>query len=165
MAGRVADIHYLIPKYRLQIHAEHFQKVNHNLLGIQNATIKEIPKIIVDQNYKLRFDTNSNGSLVKNEIIHRKFIPINESIFSIQTKLGNITSLENKEILNDNKFSLGGSWLRGFDIYGAGPRNSYTSYQGGNNIIVTKFDYDRPINKISDKNEPIIYLSPKEFIK
>ena len=94
--------------------------------------------------------TNSNGSLVKNEIIHRKFIPINESIFSIQTKLGNITSLENKEILNDNKFSLGGSWLRGFDIYGAGPRNSYTSYQGGNNIIVTKLDYDRPINKISD---------------
>ena len=94
--------------------------------------------------------TNSNGSLVKNEIVHRKFIPIDDSIFSIQTKLGNITSLENKEILNDNKFSLGGSWLRGFDIYGAGPRNSYTSYQGGNNIIVTKFDYDRPINKISD---------------
>tara|TARA_B100002051_G_scaffold118431_1_gene112675 strand:- start:797 stop:3058 length:2262 start_codon:yes stop_codon:yes gene_type:complete len=94
--------------------------------------------------------TNSNGSLVKNEIVHRKFIPIKESIFSIQTKLGNITSLENKEILNDNKFSLGGSWLRGFDSYGAGPRNSYTSYQGGNNIIVTKFDYDRPINKISD---------------
>tara|TARA_Y100001936_G_scaffold243047_1_gene281310 strand:+ start:70 stop:2331 length:2262 start_codon:yes stop_codon:yes gene_type:complete len=94
--------------------------------------------------------TNSNGSLIKNEIIHRKFIPIDESIFSIQTKLGNITSLENKEILNDNKFSLGGSWLRGFDSYGAGPRNSYTSYQGGNNIIVTKFDYDRPINKISD---------------
>ena len=29
----------------------------------QNATTKEIPKIIVDQNYKIRFDTNSNGSL------------------------------------------------------------------------------------------------------
>ena len=94
--------------------------------------------------------TNSNGSLIKNEIVHRKFIPLDESIFSIQTKLGNITSLEDKEILNDNKFSLGGSWLRGFDTYGAGPRNSYTSYQGGNNIVVTKFDYDRPINKISD---------------
>ena len=94
--------------------------------------------------------TNSNGSLIKNEITHRKFIPINESIFSIQTRLGNISSLENKEILNDNKFSLGGSWLRGFDSYGAGPRNSYTSYQGGNNLIVTKLDFDRPINKISD---------------
>ena len=103
-------------------------------------------------NYKntLSPSTNSNGSLIKNEIVHRKFIPIDDSIFSIQTKLGNITSLENKEILNDNKFALGGSWLRGFDIYGVGPRNSYTSYQGGNNVIVTKFDFDRPINKISD---------------
>ena len=34
LAGRVADIHYLIPKYKLQIHAEHFQKVSHNLLGV-----------------------------------------------------------------------------------------------------------------------------------
>ena len=31
LAGRVADIHYLIPKYKLQIHSEHFQKVSHNL--------------------------------------------------------------------------------------------------------------------------------------
>ena len=29
----------------------------------QNATNKEIPKIVVNQNYKIRFDTNSNGSL------------------------------------------------------------------------------------------------------
>ena len=33
LAGRVADIHYLIPKYKLQIHAEHFQKINHHLYG------------------------------------------------------------------------------------------------------------------------------------
>ena len=33
LAGRVADIHYLIPKYKLQIHAEHFQKVSHNLFS------------------------------------------------------------------------------------------------------------------------------------
>ena len=37
LAGRVADIHYLIPKYKLQIHAEHFQKVTHNLLGIKGS--------------------------------------------------------------------------------------------------------------------------------
>ena len=35
LVGRVADIHYLIPKYKLQIHAEHFHKVTHNLLGIK----------------------------------------------------------------------------------------------------------------------------------
>ena len=29
----------------------------------QNAENKEIPKIVINQNYKIRFDTNSNGSL------------------------------------------------------------------------------------------------------
>jgi len=42
LAGRVADIHYLIPKYKLQIHAEHFQVVTHNLLGIKGTKIKNI---------------------------------------------------------------------------------------------------------------------------
>ena len=42
LAGRVADIHYLIPKYKLQIHAEHFQKVTHNLLGIRGSKLKDI---------------------------------------------------------------------------------------------------------------------------
>ena len=45
LAGRVADIHYLIPKYRLQIHAEHFQKVTHNLLGIKGSKIKDIKTV------------------------------------------------------------------------------------------------------------------------
>jgi len=45
LAGRVADIHYLIPKYKLQIHAEHFQKVSHNLLGIKGAEIKDIKTV------------------------------------------------------------------------------------------------------------------------
>ena len=42
LVGRVADIHYLIPKYKLQIHAEHFQKVTHNLLGIKGTKIENI---------------------------------------------------------------------------------------------------------------------------
>ena len=29
----------------------------------QNAVNKEIPKIVINQNYKIRFDTNSNGAL------------------------------------------------------------------------------------------------------
>ena len=45
LAGRVADIHYLIPKYKLQIHAEHFQKVNHNLLGIKGSKLKDIKTV------------------------------------------------------------------------------------------------------------------------
>ena len=45
LAGRVADIHYLIPKYKLQIHAEHFQKVSHNLLAVKGAKIKDIKTV------------------------------------------------------------------------------------------------------------------------
>ena len=46
LAGRVADIHYLIPRYKLQIHSEHFQKVSHNLLGIKGSKIKDIKTVM-----------------------------------------------------------------------------------------------------------------------
>jgi len=42
LAGRVADIHYLFPKYKLQIHGEYFLPVEHNLLGKLDATIEDI---------------------------------------------------------------------------------------------------------------------------
>ena len=42
LAGRVADIHYLLPKYKLQIYAEHFQIVEHNLLVKNDAELKDI---------------------------------------------------------------------------------------------------------------------------
>jgi|TARA_B110000438_G_scaffold130183_1_gene126390 prephenate dehydratase len=45
LAGRVADIHYLIPKYKLQIHSEHFHKVTHNLLGIKGSNLKDIKTV------------------------------------------------------------------------------------------------------------------------
>tara|TARA_B100000686_G_scaffold337510_1_gene408738 strand:+ start:758 stop:1606 length:849 start_codon:yes stop_codon:yes gene_type:complete len=45
LAGRVADIHYLIPKYKLQIHAEHFQKVTHNLVGVKGSKIENIKTV------------------------------------------------------------------------------------------------------------------------
>jgi len=42
LAGRVADIHYLLPKYKLQIYGEHFQKVEHCLLSKQEVALKDI---------------------------------------------------------------------------------------------------------------------------
>ena len=42
LAGRVADIHYLLPKYKLQIHGEFFLNVEHNLLSKPEAEIKDI---------------------------------------------------------------------------------------------------------------------------
>ena len=75
LAGRVADIHYLIPKYKLQIHSEHFQKVSHNLLGVKGAKIKDIKtvrshsqaidqcrKIISNNNFKTIISADTAGS-------------------------------------------------------------------------------------------------------
>jgi len=45
LVGRVADIHYLIPKYKLQIHAEHFQKINHHLLALKDSNMKDIKTV------------------------------------------------------------------------------------------------------------------------
>ena len=42
LAGRVADIHYLLPKYKIQIHGEYFLNVEHNLLCKPEATINDI---------------------------------------------------------------------------------------------------------------------------
>ena len=42
LAGRVADIHYLLPKYKLQIHGEYFLNVEHNLLCKPEAKIEDI---------------------------------------------------------------------------------------------------------------------------
>ena len=68
----------------------------------------------------------------------------------MQAKFGNIISLSNNDILTYDKFALGGRWLRGFDSYGAGPRNSRTSYVGGNNLAVTKLDYSYELTKNSN---------------
>ena len=75
LAGRVADIHYLLPKYKLQIHAEHFQKVEHNLLAKENTKLEEIryvrshsqaigqcQKIIMEQKYKTIISADTAGS-------------------------------------------------------------------------------------------------------
>ena len=42
LAGRVADIHYLLPKYKLQIHGEYFLNVEHNLLCKLEAKLQDI---------------------------------------------------------------------------------------------------------------------------
>ncbi len=44
-AGRVADIHHLLPESGLHIIAEHFQKVDHQLLALKGATMGEIQEV------------------------------------------------------------------------------------------------------------------------
>ena len=75
LAGRVADIHYLLPKYKLQIHGEYFLPVEHNLLGKDNASIEDIKyvrshaqaisqcqKIINEKNFKPIISVDTAGS-------------------------------------------------------------------------------------------------------
>ena len=72
LAGRVADIHYLLPKYKLQIHGEYFLPVEHNLLGRSEATIEDIKFV--------RSHAQAIGQC-QNIITKRKF----KSIISVDT--------------------------------------------------------------------------------
>jgi len=45
VAGRVADIHHLLPDSGLNIIGEHFQSVNHHLLGTKGATLDEVTHV------------------------------------------------------------------------------------------------------------------------
>ena len=105
-------------------------------------------------NYIETPSSSANG-FIRNIITGKKYYSMNKNVFSAQGKLGNIFTLNDTEILLDNKFSLGGRWLRGFDAYGAGPRNSRTSYVGGNNLLALKLDFSKPIS-LNEQN-PIYF--------
>ena len=45
IAGRVADIHHLLPQSGLHVIAEHFQGVNHHLLAQRGATLEGITQV------------------------------------------------------------------------------------------------------------------------
>ncbi|NQW10341.1 MAG: prephenate dehydratase [Alphaproteobacteria bacterium] len=45
VAGRVADIHHLVPESGLYIIGEHFQRVNHMLLGVPGATLDDLKEV------------------------------------------------------------------------------------------------------------------------
>ncbi len=107
-------------------------------------------------NNTIETPTSSSNGFVRNIINLKKYHNIDSNIFSIQGKIGNIFSLNNNDILTDDKFALGGRWLRGFDNYGVGPRNSRTSYVGGNNLAAIKLDYSY---EVTQKSNFPIYLN------
>jgi prephenate dehydratase len=45
VAGRVADVHHLMPHSGLHIIGEHFQRVNHHLLAVKGATLKTVKTV------------------------------------------------------------------------------------------------------------------------
>ena len=44
-AGRVSDIHHILPESGLHIIGEHFQPVEHRLLGIKGARLEDITEV------------------------------------------------------------------------------------------------------------------------
>jgi prephenate dehydratase len=45
IAGRVADIHYLLPQYHLHFVGEHFLPIDHCLLGVKGAKLSDIKRV------------------------------------------------------------------------------------------------------------------------
>ena len=45
VAGRVPEFHSLLRRYSLQIYAEHFEKIRHNLLAVKGATLESIKNV------------------------------------------------------------------------------------------------------------------------
>ncbi len=107
LAGRVADIHYLLPKYKLQIHGEHFQTVEHNLISRPEANISDIKfvrshaqaigqcqKIIMKNKYKTIISADTAGSA--KELSESK----DKSVAAIASKLS--AEIYNLKILQKN---------------------------------------------------------------
>ena len=45
VAGRVADIHHLLPDSGLHIIGEHFLRINHHLLGVEGARVEDLTHV------------------------------------------------------------------------------------------------------------------------
>jgi prephenate dehydratase len=45
VAGRVADIHHILPRSGLSIVGEHFERVNHHLLAVRGASLKTLKSV------------------------------------------------------------------------------------------------------------------------
>ena len=107
LAGRVADIHYLLTKYKLQIYSEHFQNVEHNLLVKDGVELKDIKyvrshaqaidqcqKIIRKNKFKTIISADTAGSA--KELSQSK----DKSIAAIASKLS--AKIYNLKILKNN---------------------------------------------------------------
>ena len=139
LAGRVADIHYLLPKYKLQIHAEHFQKVEHNLLAKENTKLEDIKyvrshsqaigqcqKIIMERKYKTIISADTAGSA--KELSDGK----DNSIAAIASKLS--AEIYKLKILKENIEDEKGNVTR-FLIMGKNVQQP--DYQKGKKYITT----------------------------
>ena len=128
-AGRVAGIHRLLPKSKLHVIGEHFQKVEHHLLIHQDSDVSKIKKVISheqalaqcsnkiqEKNYEILIGADTAGS-AKN---------ISESNIldtaAIASKLA--AEIYSLKIVDDN-FANSVNNITRFFIMSQEPNNSY----------------------------------------
>ena len=78
-------IEYLIFKYRLNIYAEHFQKIEHNLLGLPATKISEIKDVYPEPINNWTVDITYHnvdrliGKVIEREIIKKALVNLNNA--------------------------------------------------------------------------------------
>jgi prephenate dehydratase len=125
LAGRVADIHYLLPKYKLQIHGEYFLPVEHNLLGKLDTSIEDIKfvrshaqaisqcqKIINEKNFKPIISVDTAGSA--KDLAKGKDKTIAAIASELSAKMYNLKIL--KKNIEDDKGNVTRFLIMGKDI-------------------------------------------------
>ena len=78
-----------------------------------------------------------DSKFLKTEASFKEYIPFNygDYVFSYGTKLGTISSLDDKKVTSSNRFYFNSNSVRGFDSNGIGPRdNGNNNGVGGNNF-------------------------------
>ncbi len=80
-----------------------------------------------------------DSSFLKTEAAFKHYMPFNygDYVFSYGTKLGFISSLDNKKITSSNRFYFNSNSVRGFDSNGIGPRDNGNDNAVGGNKFYT----------------------------
>ena len=107
IAGRVADIQYLMNKYKLQIYAEHFHKVSHNLMSIPGVTIKNIKSVrshsqAISQCQKVINENNLEPIIAADTAGSAKFISDNKKKNEAAIASSLAAKIYNLDILKSN---------------------------------------------------------------
>tara|TARA_B100000214_G_scaffold196286_1_gene142069 strand:- start:639 stop:1469 length:831 start_codon:yes stop_codon:yes gene_type:complete len=107
VAGRVADIQHLMNKYKLQIYAEHFHKVSHNLMVLPGVKIENLKSVrshsqAISQCQEILNKNNLEPIIAADTAGSAKFISENllKSEAAIASKLA--AEIYNLEIIKSN---------------------------------------------------------------
>ena len=107
VAGRVADIQHLMNKYKLQIYAEHFHKVSHNLMVLPGVKIENLKSVrshsqAISQCQEILTKNNLEPIIAADTAGSAKFISENllKSEAAIASKLA--AEIYNLEIIKSN---------------------------------------------------------------